>query len=151
VLAIRRLLAVLGLAVAVALLAAAPSQAPRATTKCTAVAVLKPRKEVPPVESRTSGAAAVHGTRLSFAVAIANPERETFTAGDIHIGGPVVNDDVRVPLFTGSNDRRLLTQFDCSTSGMTPPRSAVTLPVTTSTNTQPNNPRGAPRPAGQGF
>ena len=112
--AIRRLLVVLALVVAVALVAAAPSQAQGATTKCAAVAVLKPGNEVPPTDSRTSGAAAVHinGTRLSFAVAIANPERETFFAGHIHIGAAGVNGDIRVGLFMGSSDRRLFTQFD---------------------------------------
>jgi CHRD domain len=114
VLAVRRLLAVLGLVVAVALLAAIPGQAQSARTKCTAVAALKPGNEVPPADSETSGAAAVHinGTRLSFAVAIANPERERFFAGHIHIGAAGVNGPVRVLLFSGSNDRRLFTQFD---------------------------------------
>lgn len=113
-LAFRRLLAVLGLVVAVVLVAATPGQAQSATTKCTAVAALKPGNEVPPADSRTSGAAAVHinGTRLSFAVAIANPERETFFAGHIHIGAAGVNGDIRVGLFMGSSDRRLFTQFD---------------------------------------
>jgi hypothetical protein len=114
VLAIRRLLVVLALVVAVALVAAAPGQAQSATTKCAAVAVLKPGNEVPPADSRTSGAAAVHinGTRLSFAVAIANPERESFFAGHIHIGAAGVNGMIRVGLFMGSSDRRLFTQFD---------------------------------------
>ena len=75
---------------------------------------LKPGNEVPPADSRTSGAAAVHinGTRLSFAVAIANPERESFFAGHIHIGAAGVNGMIRVGLFMGSSDRRLFTQFD---------------------------------------
>lgn len=113
-LTLRRFLAVLALAVAVAVVAAAPGGAQSATTKCTAFAQLKPGNEVPPTDSRTSGAAVLHinGTRLSFAVAIANPERERFFAGHIHIGGPTVNGPVRVLLFSGSNDRRLFTQVD---------------------------------------
>jgi hypothetical protein len=69
---------------------------------------------VPPADSRTSGAAVLHinGTRLSFAVAIANPERERFFAGHIHVGGPGVNGGVLVTLFQGSSDRRLFTQVD---------------------------------------
>ena len=111
--AVRRLLAVLALGVVVAMLAAAPAGAQSSTTtKCTAVAALKPGNEVPPVESRTSGAALVNinGTRLSFAVAIANPERRTFFAGHIHIGAAGVNGPIRVILFEGSSDRRLFTQ-----------------------------------------
>ena len=109
--AVRRLLTVLALGVVVAMLAAAPAAA-QSSTKCTAVAALKPGNEVPPVESRTSGAALVNinGTRLSFAVAIANPERRTFFAGHIHIGAAGVNGTIRVLLFEGSSDRRLFTQ-----------------------------------------
>jgi CHRD domain len=111
--AVRRLLAVLGLAVVVAVLVAAPGGAQTAT-KCTAFAVLKPGNEVPPTTSRTSGAALVHfnGTRVSFTVAIANPRRETFERGHIHAGAAGVNGGVVVTLFEGSNDRRLFTQFD---------------------------------------
>jgi hypothetical protein len=116
VLAVRRLLAVVALAVAVALVAVAPSAAQSAPspTKCTLYAELKPGNEVPPTASRTSGAALVHinGTRLSFAVAIANPDRETFIAGHIHVGEAGVNGPIRVGLFMGSSDRRLFTQFD---------------------------------------
>lgn len=118
--AVRRLLATLTLAVTVAVVAAAPSGADTATTKCTAYAVLKPGNEVrppdttDPVDSRATGAALVHvrGTRLSFSVAIANPARETFTAGHIHAGAEGVNGPVVVPLFSGMRDRRLFLQFD---------------------------------------
>jgi CHRD domain len=113
VIAIRRLLAVLALAAAVALLVAAPGGAQTTATKCTAVAVLKPGNEAPPTTSRASGAALVHinGTRVSFTVAIFNPARETFVAGHIHIGAAGVNGPIVVPLFSGSSDRRLFTQF----------------------------------------
>jgi hypothetical protein len=113
VIAIRRLLAVLALAAAVALLVAAPGGAQTTATKCTAVAVLKPGNEVPPTTSRATGAALVHinGTRVSFTVAIVNPGRETFVAGHIHIGAAGVNGSIVVPLFSGSSDRRLFTQF----------------------------------------
>jgi CHRD domain len=122
VIALRRLLAVLVLAVAGAVLLTAPASAQTAT-KCTAYAVLKPGNEVrpanttDPVDSRALGAAAVHinGTRLTFTVAIANPARETFIAGHIHIGAAGVNGDVVVPLFGGMNNRRLFTQFDSIT------------------------------------
>jgi hypothetical protein len=115
VIVLRSLLAVLALTVAVALVAAAPGGAQSTSpTKCAAVAQLKPGNEVPPVDSRTSGAAAVHinGTRLNFAVAILNPQRETFIAGHIHIGAAGVNGVIRVPLFEGSSNRRLFTQLD---------------------------------------
>jgi CHRD domain len=119
VIALRRLLAVLVLAVAGAVVLAAPGSAQTATTKCTAYAVLKPGNEVrppdttDPVESRALGAAAVriNGTRLTFSVAIANPARETFVAGHIHPGVAGVNGPVLVPLFGGTDDRRLFTQF----------------------------------------
>jgi CHRD domain len=119
VVAVRRLLAVLALAVVVAVVAAAPGGAQTASTRCTAFAVLKPGNEVrppgttDPVDSRATGAALVHinGTRLSFTVAIANPARETFTAGHIHVGAAGVNGDIVVPLFSGSNSRLLFTQF----------------------------------------
>jgi hypothetical protein len=116
--AVRRLLAVLALAVAVAVLAAAPGGAQTASTKCTAFAVLKPGNEVPPTTSRTSGAALVHinGNRVSFTVAIANPERERFVAGHIHVGAAGENGGVVVPLFSGSSNRRLFTQFDTVTT-----------------------------------
>jgi hypothetical protein len=114
VLPARRLLAVLALALAVALVASVPAAAQSAATKCTAVAQLRPGNEVPPVDSRTSGVAVVHinGTRLSFAVAIANPGRETIVAGHIHAGAAGVNGPIVVQLFSGSSDRRLSTQFD---------------------------------------
>ena len=119
-LAVRRLLAVLALAAAVALVAAVPGGAQTTSAKCTALAVLKPGNEVrppdttDPVESRATGAALVHidGTRLSFAVAINNPARETFIAGHIHPGAAGVNGPILVPLFAGSSNRRLFTQFD---------------------------------------
>ena len=118
--AVRRLLASLVLAVVVAVVAAAPGGAQTAATKCTAYAVLKPGNEVrppdtnDPVESRATGAAAVHinGTRLTFTVAILNPARETFIAGHIHPGARGINGPVLVPLFEGSRDRRLFTQYD---------------------------------------
>ena len=121
--ALRRVLASLVLAVAVALVAAAPGGAQSAPAKCAAYTVLKPGNEVrppdttDPVESRATGAAAVHinGTRLTFTVAILNPFRETFIAGHIHVGGPDVAGDVVVPLFAGSREGRLFTQFDVLT------------------------------------
>jgi CHRD domain len=111
---IRRLTAVLFLvAVLAALAVATPAAATQdSATKCAAYAVLKPGNEVPPTASRTLGAAAIHinGTTLSFAVTIANPQRETFFAGHIHIGAAGVNGPVRVALFSGSNDRKLFFQ-----------------------------------------
>jgi hypothetical protein len=111
---IRRLTAVLFLvAVLAALAVATPAAATQdAATKCAAYAVLKPGNEVPPTASKTLGAAAIHinGTTLSFAVTIANPQRETFVAGHIHIGAAGVNGPVRVPLFSGSNDRKIFFQ-----------------------------------------
>ena len=121
--AVRRLLAVLVLAIVGAVVLAAPGSAQTAT-KCAAYAVLKPGNEVrmtgtmdPVVDSRALGAAAVHinGTRLTFTVAIANPARETFFAGHIHVGAAGVNGPVLVALFGGMNDRRLFTQFDSLT------------------------------------
>ena len=117
--AVRMMLASLVLAAVVALVAAAPGGAQTATTKCAAYAVLKPGNEVrppdttDPVESRATGAAAIHirGTKLTFTVAILNPARETFTAGHIHVGAPDENGPVVVGLFQGSSDRRLFTQL----------------------------------------
>jgi len=113
VLAVRRLLAVLALAVVVAAVAAAPAGAQTAT-KCTAFAVLKPGNEVPPSTSRASGATLmrIDGTRLSFTTIIANPGRESFFAGHIHTGAAGVNGPVLITLFSGSTDRRLFTQFE---------------------------------------
>ena len=95
----RRLVAVLVLvAVFAALAVATPAAATGdTTTKCAAYAVLKPGNEVPPTASKTLGAAAIHinGTTLSFAVTIANPQRETFIAGHIHVGAAGVNGPVR--------------------------------------------------------
>lgn len=112
--AVRRLLVVLALAVAVALLSAAPGAAQTAPTRCTAFAVLKPGNEVPPTNSQATGAALVHinGTRLTFTVAIANPARETFILGHIHLGPAGVNGPIVVPLFSGSSNRRVFTQSD---------------------------------------
>ena len=112
--AVRRLLVVLALAVAVALLSAAPGAAQTAPTRCTAFAVLKPGNEVPPTNSQATGAALVHinGTRLTFTVAIANPARETFILGHIHGGPAGVNGPIVVPLFSGSSNRRVFTQSD---------------------------------------
>jgi hypothetical protein len=89
-------------------------------TKCVAAAVLTPGNEVrppdttDPVESRAFGAAfvAIDGTTLSFAVAIVNPARETFTAGHVHVGAAGVNGVVVVPLFSGSSNRGLFLQAD---------------------------------------
>jgi CHRD domain len=109
----RRLIAVLfAVAVLAALAAATPAAATGDATKCAAYAVLKPGNEVPPTTSRTLGAAAIHidGTTLSFAVTIANPKRETFVAGHIHVGAAGTNGGVVVPLFSGSNDRKLFVQ-----------------------------------------
>jgi hypothetical protein len=109
----RRLIAVLVvLAALAALIVATPAAATGDATKCAAYAVLKPGNEVPPTASRTLGAAAIkiNGTTLSFAVTIANPQRESFFAGHIHIGAAGVNGPVRVTLFSGSTDRRLIFQ-----------------------------------------
>ena len=109
----RRLMAVLIVVAALAALAVAtPAAATDDATKCAAYAVLKPGNEVPPTASKTLGAAAIHinGTTLSFAVTIANPQHETLVAGHIHIGAAGVNGPVRVPLFSGSNDRKLFFQ-----------------------------------------
>jgi CHRD domain len=114
VVAVRRLLAVLALAVVVAVVATAPAGAQTAT-KCTAFAVLKPGNEVPPAESRASGTTLVHinGTRLSFATIIANPGREMFFVGHIHPGAAGVNGPPLITLFNGPDtDRRLFTQFE---------------------------------------
>ena len=112
---LRRLTAVLALvAVLAALVVATPAAATGETaTKCAAYAVLKPGNEVPPTASKTLGAAAIHinGTTLSFAVTIANPQRETFVAGHIHVGAAGINGPVVVPLFTGPpNNRKLFFQ-----------------------------------------
>jgi CHRD domain len=112
---LRRLTAVLVfIAVLAALAVATPAAATGdSATKCAAYAVLKPGNEVPPTASRTFGAAAikVDGTTLSFVVTIANPQRETFTAGHIHIGAAGVNGPVRVALFTGPpTDRKFFFQ-----------------------------------------
>jgi hypothetical protein len=110
----RRFIAVLfAIAVLAALAVATPAAATGdSATKCAAYAVLKPGNEVPPTTSKTLGAAAIHidGTTLSFAVTIANPKRETFVAGHIHVGAAGVNGPVVVPLFSGSNDRKLFVQ-----------------------------------------
>lgn len=111
--AIRRLVAVPFLVAALAVLAVAtPAAATDGATKCAAYAVLKPGNEVPPTTSKTLGAAAIRidGTTLSFAVTIANPQREIFVSGHIHIGAAGVNGTVRVGLFSGSNDRLLFFQ-----------------------------------------
>jgi hypothetical protein len=126
VVAVRRLLAVLALAVVFAVVAAAPAGAQTAPTKCTLFAVLTPGNEVrepgttDPVESRASGATLVHidGSTIRFATAISNPARETFTRGHIHVGGPTVNGPIVVALLEGAmNNRRLVTQFDTGTIG----------------------------------
>ncbi len=111
----RRLVAVLFVVAALAALTVATPAAATgdSATKCAAYAVLKPGNENPPTASKTLGAAAIHinGTTLSFAVTIANPQRETFFAGHIHIGAAGVNGPVRVALFLGPpNNRRLFFQ-----------------------------------------
>jgi CHRD domain len=109
----RRVIAMLfAIAVLAALAAATPAAATGDATRCAAYAVLKPGNENPPTTSKTLGAAAIHidGTTLSFAVTIANPKRETFVAGHIHVGAAGVNGPVVVPLFSGSNDRKLFIQ-----------------------------------------
>lgn len=109
----RRLLAVLTLFAALAVLVVtAPAGAGSAATKCTAATVLKPGNEVPPTTSAALGAAVVHidGTKLTFSVVIANPKRETFIAGHIHVAPTGVNGPVAVPLFSGSSDRKLFFQ-----------------------------------------
>ena len=109
----RRLLAVLILIAALALVVATPVAAQdESTTKCTAYTVLKAANEVPATTSRAVGAALVHvnGTTVSFSVAIVNPARESFFAGHIHVGAAGVNGPVVVTLFTGSTDRKLIFQ-----------------------------------------
>jgi hypothetical protein len=114
VVAARRLLAVLVLAVVVAIVAALPAAAQTTSTKCTAYAVLKPGNEVPPSGSQASGATLVHvdGTRVRFTTVIANPAREDFILGHIHVGAAGDNGPPVVDLFMGSSTRRLFTQFD---------------------------------------
>jgi hypothetical protein len=124
---VRRMLAVFALAVAVALLAAAPAGAQTSSTRCTAFAVLTPGNEVrepgttDPVESRASGATLVHidGSTVRFATAISNPAREEFILGHIHRGVAGVNGGIVVDLFDGMSTRRLFTQFD--TGALRPP------------------------------
>jgi hypothetical protein len=114
VITVRRMLAVFALAVAVALLAAAPATA-QTTTRCTAFAVLQPGNEVPPTTSQATGATLVriNGTSVRFATVISNPAREVFTRGHIHVGAAGVNGPIVVPLLEGAmNTRRLITQFD---------------------------------------
>jgi hypothetical protein len=112
----RRLIAVLfAVAVLAALAAATPAAATGdSATKCSAYAVLKPGNEVPPTASKTLGAAAIHinGTTLSFAVTIANPQREAFFAGHIHAGAAGVNGPIVVTLFMPQqdNNRKLIFQ-----------------------------------------
>jgi hypothetical protein len=114
---VRRLLAVLALAVVVAVVAAAPAGAQTASTKCTLFAVLKPGNEVPPSGSQATGATLVHidGTRVSFTTVIGNPARETFILGHIHRGVAGMNGGIVVDLFDGMSTRRLFTQFDTGT------------------------------------
>ena len=137
----RRLVAVLVfVAVLAALAVATPAAATGdAATKCAAYAVLKPGNEVPPTASKTLGAAAIHinGTTLSFAVTIANPQRETFIAGHIHVGAAGVNGPPVVTLFGGMNDRKLFFQAaQIQISERTRPPSVRTSQGTTSTTTR---------------
>jgi CHRD domain len=125
VVAVRRLLAVLALAVVVAVVAAAPAGAQAASTKCTLFAVLKPGNEVPmPTTSQATGATLVriNGATVRFATAIGNPAREVFTRGHIHSGAAGVNGGIVVTLFEsdveGTIDRRLITQFGTGTLAM---------------------------------
>jgi CHRD domain len=115
--AVRRLLAVVALAVVVAVVAAAPAGAQTASTKCTLFAVLKPGNEVPPANSKATGASLVHidGTTVRFTTVISNPARETFTLGHIHEGVAGMNGGVVVDFFNGMSTRRLFTQFDTGT------------------------------------
>jgi ABC-type amino acid transport substrate-binding protein len=117
----RLLLAYVLVTALLALVVAAPTGAQEdPATKCVAAAVLKPGNEVrpadttDPVESRAFGTAfvAIEGTRLSFAVAIVNPARETFVAGHIHAGAAGVNGGVVVGLFAGSANPFLFLQAD---------------------------------------
>ena len=141
----RRLLALLALVVALAALAvSAPAAATGDATRCTLGAVLKGENEVPATTSKALAAAVVHinGTKLSFAVAIANPARETFTRGHIHVGAAGANGGIVVALFegartTGSSSSRPR----ASTSPRTSPRgSAAIRPGSTSTTTRPSSP-----------
>jgi hypothetical protein len=109
----RRLLAVLALVAALAaLVVSTPAGATGDATKCALGAVLKAGNEVPPSGSNAFGAVAVfvNDTKLSFALAIANPARETFTRGHIHVGAAGVNGPILVTLFEGSTDRKLILQ-----------------------------------------
>ena len=110
----RRLLAVLAfVAILGALVVSAPAGAAgEAVAKCTLATVLKADNEVPPSGSKAFGAAVVHinDSKLFFSVAIANPARESFFAGHIHVGAAGVNGPVQVTLFSGSTDRRLIVQ-----------------------------------------
>lgn len=115
-----------GIAVTAGLLLVAFSMVPaqaestESSTTCSAATVLSPRNEVrppdtaDPVESRAFGGAAIHidGTKLRYAVAIVNLKRETFVAGHIHAAPAGQNGGVLVPLFSGSSDSRLFTQFE---------------------------------------
>jgi hypothetical protein len=104
-LGITRLLSALALVAALLALTAVPAAAQEGTgVKCTLFTALKPGNEVPPSGSLAFGAAAVHidGNRLSFAVAIANLSRETFTAGHIHVAPAGMNGPVVVPLFSST-------------------------------------------------
>jgi hypothetical protein len=115
VITVRRMLAVFALAVAVALLAAAPAGAQTSSTRCTAFAVLQPGNEVPPTASQATGATLVriNGTSVRFATVISNPAREVFTRGHIHLAPVNENGPIVVPLLEGAmNTRRLITQFD---------------------------------------
>jgi CHRD domain len=116
VVAVRRLLAVLALAVVVAVVAAAPAGA-QTGTKCTLFAVLQPGNEVPPVDSQATGATLVriNGMSVRFTTVIGNPARETFILGHIHQAPAGENGDIVVDLFRGMSTRRLFTQFDTGT------------------------------------
>jgi CHRD domain len=120
-LVVRRLTAVLVLATAVAtLLLVAPAGAQTTTPRCTSFTALKPSNEVrtppvtDPVESKAFGFALVRirGTTLHISVVIVNLAGETFTAGHIHEAAAGANGPIVVPLFSGSSNALVFTQFD---------------------------------------
>lgn len=118
-LVVRRMVAVLAVGAASLALGTLPAEAhTEASPTCASATVLSPRNEVrtsdaDPVDSRAFGFAAIKikGTTLTYAVAIANPARETFVAGHIHAAAAGANGGVVVELFSGMSNRRVFTQL----------------------------------------
>jgi hypothetical protein len=113
------MIAVFAVGAAILALGTVPATAhTEASPTCASATVLSPRNEVrttdaDPVESRAFGFAAIKikGTTLTYAVAIANPARETFVAGHIHAGVAGTNGPVVVGLFSGMASPRVFTQL----------------------------------------